>query len=198
MKLKCSVLLSLFLALVANTANATLITHENVLEVRFEFARPFRGDNYNLLQFDIFGQYLGPRKHVMELYDGDTLLGSSFGPANSDTNFRAFGSPPHITNPAFADFSTIWDGSIDGLLRYTFMEGSGRNIINLEDIDASIWFITSYNTRGASIFVQPTVTSVRVVPSTEPSPAPLPASFYLVLAALLSLALVRRASSLAD
>jgi len=135
----------LMLILSSFNANAAIITLTPgaALEVSFELSAPPPSDT-NLLSFWFFNTSFKQGLLTFELYDGSQLLGTDVNTiqgSNQLSSFTTSGSPYNFSNPQIIDFSSILNGTIDGLFRITLTEGYREidtNISSLELIIADV------------------------------------------------------------
>lgn len=170
---------SFVLALLCAGVSAQNLTPENVLRIHFHTTPPFNVQpdvlriNFGLTT--VTAPYTNRRA---ALYDCDMLLGSYssslFGSHSGQLNldpggsFKSPTSPWTFDNAATADFTTIVNGSIQGVIDFTIDTGGMTiplNQVNLNMVRASS------SSGGSVVSPSPTITHVAIVPRMlDPTP----------------------------
>jgi hypothetical protein len=118
-----SLVLALFLVAPSRAFGAAILIPGDVLEVRFSVTNPIcpGGPCDVFLTFPSAEGAFNVVPNGGALFDGSTLLG--FHSGTYDPNFRAASSLFTTLNSATVDFSSINDGSIQGLITFSIASG---------------------------------------------------------------------------
>ena len=164
-----------------STAQAALVTltPDDKLEISFSLPLPSPST------YDVFSMFIskagstGSNIISSDLFNGATLLGSYTSSYNSAASrWTTSSSAFTFDNPTFIDFSSFWDGSIDGLVRVS-ITGSGSVTFDTDTIEASVGQGVNSSGVSGNLNFNPTINSITV------SSVPVPAAVWLFGSGLL-------------
>ena len=175
----------LMVVFIGKSASAIMLTPNDFMDIKFYLQKP-TPLNADVLSFAFHGIQIESNGFLTaSLFDGDTLLGTYMDPTSGFTRMLSFvapGSQYTFLNPTVIDFTSIHDGTIDGMLRLATTTG---------ELDINPFFSDFYvgvSTSKHSFFSHKDWIPVISEVSLSPKVIPEPISFILLLTGIAGLA----------